>query len=414
MNRQQFWKTTAICLLAALALTSCMPPASNSGGPKRAPTQTRQLAPGAAVMSPFADTAYIDDGSPGANQKVVRVGLLLPLTGRNADLGKAMQDAASVSLFDKYARLSVRQQTVRVELLPKDTGDTPEQATRAMSEALADGAEFVIGPLFADATAAVAPIAKEKNISILSLSNNRTQANSGVFMFGFSPAEQAERIVSYALANGKTKIAVLAPNSPLGDTVIVAAREAAQRQGLKLVVEAKYLLQGAGMDNALNTLVPPGTTPQFNAILIPEGGAALDTIMRGLSARGVKPSNVQFLGTGIWDDAELLRRVNLDTAWFASSPPTLTSQFDTRFRTTYGYAAPRIASLAYDAVALAVTLATSGRPFDAPTLTNPVGYAGPANGIFRLRTNGMVQRGLAVMQVDGSNLQVISPAPNGF
>jgi branched-chain amino acid transport system substrate-binding protein len=152
----------------------------------------------------------------------------------------------------------------------------------------------------------------------------------------------------------------------------------------------------------------------FDAILIPEGGATLDTILRGLNSRGVKPSNVKFLGTGLWDDAELLRRVNLESAWVASSPPELTSQFDARFRETYKYAPPRIASLTYDAVALTVTLATSGRAFDTPTLTNAGGFAGPANGIFRLRANGQVQRGLAVMQVYGGSLKVVSPAPSSF
>jgi hypothetical protein len=123
---------------------------------------------------------------------------------------------------------------------------------------------------------------------------------------------------------------------------------------------------------------------------------------------------VKFLGTGLWDDTDLLRRVNLESAWFASSPPELTDAFETRFRETYHYPPPRIASLTYDAVALAVTLATSGRSFDIPTLTNPSGFAGPANGIFRLRANGITQRGLAVMEVHGAELTVISPAPRSF
>ena len=400
-------------MIAGVLVSSCMAPPPRPYGTQQAPNLSRSLT--AAVISPYGNTATnTEDTEAMANQKVVRVALLLPLSGRNAALGKALQDAASVSLFDKYARLSVRDQTVRVELLPKDTGDTPEQAARAASEALAQGAEFIIGPLFADATAAAAPIAQAKNISILSFSNTRTKASPGTYMFGFSPAEQTDRIVTYALQNGKSRIAVLAPNSPLGETVLAAARDAASKQGQKLAGEAKYLLQGAGMDTALNSLVQAGQTPAFDAILIPEGGTALDTIMRGLNARGVRPSTVQFLGTGLWDDGELLRRVNLDTAWFASSPPTLTSQFEARFKTTYGYAPPRIASLAYDAVALAVTLATSGRPYDAITLSSPSGYSGPANGIFRLRANGITQRGLAVMQVDGANLKVISSSPTGF
>ena len=417
-NRYRIWHRRAVCGLTALVLASCMAPPPRPSGVQRSPDLSRSLATGTSGMVPStnatgnAASAGGDASNP--NQKVVRVGLLLPLSGRNAELGKALQDAATVSLFDKYARLSLRDQTVRVELLPKDTGDTAEQAGIAMESAVKDGAEFIIGPLFADATSVAAPIARAKNINVLSLSNTRGQASPGTFMFGFSPAEQAERIVTYALNNGKPRIAVLVPNSPLGDTVLSAARGVMEHQGLKLAYEAKYTAQGSGIDTALNSLVQAGKPPAFDAILIPEGGPVLDTIMRGLSARGVKPSTVKFLGTGLWDDADLLRRVNLDTAWFASSPPELTSQFETRFRDTYHYAPPRIASLTYDAVALAVTLATSGRAYDVVTLTTPSGYAGPANGIFRLRANGMVQRGLAVMEVQNGSLRVISPPPVAF
>ena len=411
-NRYRFWNAAAASLVTLLIVAGCMAPQTHSYNTQSSPAISRNLAPDSAKITPRGAGNPADDAAP-ADQKVVRVGLLLPLTGRNAELGKALQDAATVSLFDKYARLSLRSQTVRVELLPKDTGDTPEQAGAAMQQAIKDGAQFVIGPLFADATSSAAPYARDKNINVLSFSNTRTQASPGTFMFGFSPAEQTERIVTYALMNGKSRIAVLAPNSALGETVLEAARTAASKQGAKLI-EAKYLVQGAGIDTALNSLVQAGKPAPFDAILIPEGGTTLDTLMRGLAARGVRPSNVKFLGTGLWDDADLLRRVNLDTAWFASSPPELTSQFETRFKETYHYAPPRIASLAYDAVALAVTIATSGRSFDTVTLANPAGFSGPANGIFRLRANGTVERGLAVMEVHGGGLSVISPPPVSF
>jgi hypothetical protein len=153
----------------------------------------------------------------------------------------------------------------------------------------------------------------------------------------------------------------------------------------------------------------------FDSLLLPEGGQqALATILRALSTRGVTPQNVQFLGTGFWDEADLLRRTALTGAWLASSPPNLTAHFEQRFMNTYHYVPARISSLAYDAVALGVTLATSGRGFGPDALTQPAGYSGPANGIFRLRANGTVQRGLAVLEVRGADLIVIDPAPAGF
>jgi hypothetical protein len=149
-------------------------------------------------------------------------------------------------------------------------------------------------------------------------------------------------------------------------------------------------------------------------LLLPEGGQALGTIIRTLNTRGVNSSTVQLLGTGIWDDAALVRRVSLDGAWFASSPPQGTIAFEQRFRNTYQYAPPRIASLAYDAVALAVTLAMAPEPFGPTMITSNAGFAGPANGIFRFRPDGKVERGLAVLEVQAGAFKVMSPPPAGF
>lgn len=410
--------------LALLAMTGCVKnaPQPTSAGPipngvHAAPRQNVNLTPtrdGSLIVPPGFEGGPQGVNTQIATGKTVRVGLLLPLTGRNAALGKDMQDAATVSLFDQYARLSTAQQQVRVELLPKDTGDNPQQAQVALEQALADGAQLIIGPVFGDATAAIAPAAAAKNVSLVSFTNNTAVAAPGVYTFGFSPEEQAQRVIGYAMRRGHTRIAALVPNTPTGKLVLNAARSTLQSGNMALVAEAIYAPQAVGIENALNQLLPPGQPPAFDTLLLPEGGPALATILRALNVRGVNASNVQLIGTGFWDEANLLRRTNLSGAWLASSPPHLTAQYEQRFAATYGYAPTRISSLAYDAVALAVTLATSGRGFSQSVLTQPAGYSGPANGIFRLNPNGTVQRGLAVLRVDGVNLSVIDDAPPGF
>lgn len=377
------------------------------------PVEEVQVAPQRAIIDLAPREVRGPLQQPGTG-KVVKVGLLLPLTGGNADIGRAMQDAATVALFDKYANLSPAQASIRVELLPKDTGDTPAQARVAMQSALDEGAELIIGPLFADATQAAAPLAAERGISVISLSNNRGAAGSGIYAFGFSPQEQTIRVVRFALASGKLRVAALVPDAPLGEAVLAAAREATESVGTKLAAEVRYAPQGVGIEAALSQLLPPGGPPNFDALLLPEGGPALATILRALASRGVSLPQVQLLSTGMWDDANLIRRVNLEGAWLASSPPQATALFEQRFAATYKYVPPRIASLSYDAVALAVTLATSGRPFVPVALNNSAGFAGPANGVFRLKPDGTVERALAVLQVQGSGFVVIDPAPQGF
>jgi ABC-type branched-subunit amino acid transport system substrate-binding protein len=325
-----------------------------------------------------------------------------------------MQDAASVALFDRYARLSPQLMGIKVELLPLDTGDTPQQAQAAMQQALEAGSEFIIGPIFSESTAAAAPIAADKGISVLSFSNNTSLARSGVYTFGFSPTEQTERIVGFALKKGKTRIAALVPNSSLGSSVLDAASRVLKDADNELVAVARYAPQGVGIERALSELIPQGSPPKFDALLLPEGGAALGTILRSLAARGVKQPEVQLLGTGLWDDATLVRRVSLDGAWLASSPPDATALFEQRFAANYNYTPQRITSLAYDAVSLAVTLATSGRGFDQSALTNNAGFKGPANGNFRLHSNGTTERSLAILQITGASFNVIDPAPISF
>ena len=416
----------ALALLAVLTGCQFMHDMANikPTPPKPAPKLATYHVPGS-VTNSAASTDSVEsrdlDGSVAAPPKAVpgqrqgmKVGLLLPLTGRSAELGKAMQDAATLSLFDKYARLAGKQANIKVELLPKDTGDTPEQAAAAAQSAITDGAELLIGPVFADATEAAGKVARDKHVPMLSLSNS-DKGGSDVYMFGFSPHDQVVRVVSYAMERGKTRVAALVPESPLGDIVVAAANEALQAKGLKLVKAVRYAPEGVGISAAVGQLSPPpGEPPAYDALILSEGGAPLNTILRTLQGHGVNSGNVQLLGTGIWDDKALLRRVPLEGAWLATSPPASTSGFDDRFLSTYQYAPPRIASLAYDAVALVVTLAVSGRPLDTSTFTSKAGFEGPANGQFRMYPNGRVEHGLAVLQVSGWGFKELEPASSGF
>ena len=100
--------------------------------------------------------------------------------------------------------------------------------------------------------------------------------------------------------------------------------------------------------------------------------------------------------------------------WFAASPPDARGHFDSRFRATYGHAPPRLASLAFDAAALAAVLAKSGPdPFTTEAIQNPRGFAG-VDGLFRFTADGLVQRGLAVLEVGPQGNTVVSPAPTSF
>ena len=119
-------------------------------------------------------------GGPGAAPQgvpagqTVKVALLLPLTGNvNAQpVAKAMKQAGELALFDF--------DKPNVQLIPKDTHGNPEGARKAAEEAVKEGAELIVGPLFANEVSAVAPIAEAGNIPVLAFSSDRNVAGNGV------------------------------------------------------------------------------------------------------------------------------------------------------------------------------------------------------------------------------------------
>ncbi len=188
--------------------------------------------------------------------------------------------------------------------------------------------------------------------------------------------------------------------------------------GRKLNPVSLYAPASVELHNDVKALVAKGTDGArftFNALFLPEGGAKLAPIMASLNDMNVTPRTVQFLGTGVWDNLDLIGNYNLDGAWLASAPPRFYEGFVTRFNNSYGYNPPRLASLSYDAVALAATLAMTPQGFSRAALASPSGYSAPANGIFRFKADGTTERKLAILQVDGrSGFIEIDPAPTRF
>jgi branched-chain amino acid transport system substrate-binding protein len=120
----------------------------------------------------------------------------------------------------------------------------------------------------------------------------------------------------------------------------------------------------------------------FDALFLPVGGSEAVSLADSLAMYDLDPQTVRRLGTGLWDDAALATQKSLDGAWFAASDPALRKAFERRYYDAYGAAPPRLSTLAYDAMSLAVVLAKSGLSvngspaYDRTSIGNPNGFAG--------------------------------------
>lgn len=340
-----------------------------------------------------------------------KVALLLPLSGPNAKLGKAMLDAAQLAFFDSGGK--------GLELVPRDTGGTPEGAAKAARAVLADKASLILGPLLKFEVAAVKPLAGAANIPVIAFSTATELAGGDVFLIGFLPRAEVVREVGFARQRGHRQFAALAPNSPYGRLMADALRQAAGPSGGEVTQVALYDPGAADVGPAIRQLLPASAAgpaaPGFDALLLPEGGERLKAIARQLAAAGLDGKNVQLLGSGLWDEPDTGSEPALVGGWFAASAPELRRGFEERFAKTYGYKPPLLASLGYDAVALAAVLSRGegGAPFSREAILNRRGFSG-VDGLFRFAPNGLVERGLAVLQVAPQGSIVVSPAPQSF
>lgn len=359
----------------------------------------------------------------------IRIGFLAPLSGPNAGLGRALFDAAQLALFDLADN--------RLVLLPRDTEGSPEKATEAARRVVAEGAQIIIGPLFANEAQAVGLVARERNVKVLSFSTDRSVAGQGTYLLGFTPDQQVERVIAYARTRGLTRFAALVPDSPYGNAVAQAASTAATAAGAQMLRQDRYPVDSGDLTptvrrfaTALRALPPrgpeeppvdgvdPNIPRPVDGVLLPEGGARLRALAPLLPFFDIDPRATRFLGTGLWDDASLSSEPALVGGWYAGPAPEGFADFSRRFEQGFGRRPPRLASLAYDATALVgilarKTAAPGSSPFDDAALTNPDGFAG-YDGIFRFQPDGLMQRGLAVLEIQRRGSRVIDPAPAGF
>lgn len=376
-----------------------------------------------------------------------RIAILVPLSGPHAHIGQALYRAAQMALFAHGER--------GIVLMPRDTQGRPDIAALMVRQVAAEGADLILGPLFSQSVSAATGEARRAGLSMIAFSNNRDVAQPGVFLLGFLPEQQVTRVVRYASTQGLQRFAGLFPDTDYGRRVAYAFHDAVTRAGNNVTQTGVYYPDAQSMFDPVRRLtnydqrvaaykrqvatLEAEDTPfaraalerlkdreavgdvGFDAVLLPEGGTNLKSLAPLLPYYEVNPKDVKFLGTGLWGEAGVGLEPALVGGWYAGPPPEHEAEFADRYQTLFEARPPRLASLGFDAMSLAVALHKSdgsqGRGardrFSSRSIARPQGFAG-TDGIFRFHENGLNERGLAVIEVMATGTRVIDPAPTRF
>ncbi len=240
-----------------------------------------------------------------------KIGLLLPLSGPQADLGKGLLNAAEMALFETGSS--------SLTLLPQDT--TPG-AHQAALKALDEGAELLLGPVFSTEVDAVKPLLSARHINLISFSTDQSVAGNGTFILGFLPSQQIERTLAYAKEKGISKIAALTPDDPYGRLIDQTLKRLEAQGSIHLLGITHYtkadILDGNPGNARLLEDLTLYKSKGLEALLIPEGGANLVDLMTLFQAH----MPLKILGSGQWDTPETLRAASiLKDGFFASPDP---------------------------------------------------------------------------------------------
>jgi branched-chain amino acid transport system substrate-binding protein len=380
----------ALAILTSLVLGGCGPIGMGGGG---GPTVAQPpVAP--PIAAPTGDTF-------GTGPR--RVALILPLTqqGGPSSVGQSLRNAAELAVSESGQNA--------ITVLVKDDQSSPEGARAAAEAAIAEGAEIIVGPLYAGNVREVGRIARAANRPVIAFSTDTSTASRGVYLLSFLVEGYVDRVVRFAASRGKKSFAALVPDSEYGNVALAQFQSVAAAAGVRVQAIERY--PRGGVTAAAQRI--GAVAGQIDALFIPEQADQMSAVSQALVAAGVDPTRIQILGTGLWNDSRVLRLPALQGAWFPAPENAGFNNFASKFRARFNSDPTRISTLSYDAMSLVSALSQMQGGLSEGTLTNSSGFNG-ADGLFRFRSDGLNDRGMSVLQIRNGSTSVVSPAPKSF
>ncbi|WP_370251291.1 penicillin-binding protein activator [Nioella sp.] len=352
-------------------------------------------------------------GLPGGSGPRVRAGapievaLLLPYGSASPG------DEIVARSLENAARLAASEfEGVQLEITVYNTAADPAQAATVAREAIQQGARVIVGPLRSDAAAAAGVAVSNSNVAIMSFSNNTEIAGGNVFVLGHTFQNTADRIAGYAMAQGRNRVVILHAQNLAGEVARDAVQQAFAARGGTVAGVASFEFSQQGVVQAIPDVMEMIRSSDANGLVITsEASAALPLFAQLLPENGLDTEEVRVMGLTRWDiPPQTLELSGLQGGWFALPDPDANAAFNARYTAAFGDAPHVLAPIAYDAMrAIAETAAEFG-VLGVTELTSSSGFAG-ANGVFRLRANGTVERAMAIATVLENQVSIIDPAP---
>ena len=193
-----------------------------------------------------------------------QIALLLPLSGRTARAGQAVQNGFMGAYFSSLEGLD-EDQTIRIYDVNTEGG-----ASAAYTSAVADGAEFVIGPLLRNSVIALAnDILVPVPVLTLNYLPDDILAPPGLYQFALAPEDEARSAAVRAINDGHTRAVALVPNNDWGRRVLSSFATEFESLGGTLLDHRSYTPANQDFSNTIEDLMAlSGSVQRYRRLAI--------------------------------------------------------------------------------------------------------------------------------------------------
>ena len=314
---------------------------------------------------------YLINGQGFSDENRIKIGLLVPLTGDNAELGKQIVKATRMAIKDINSN--------NLEIYPKDTKSDPTKTLRSATELNKMGINLVIGPVFYNNLVYLDEVS---NTTFLSLTNKTLDLPKNVISTGVNSTSQINAIKKFIEKNEIKKSIFLIPNLSYD----LEIKKGIKNSKIKTFKEFYYDIEPTKLTKQIEKITNYETRKQnlfdeitrlensedpnkekkienlkkrytlgglnFDSVIIADFDESLKSVITSLLYTDVSPKDKYFITLNQWFDESLLKEKASQPIYYPSINQENLNKFRNKFFEQFNQKPDHISLLSYDLVGL--------------------------------------------------------------
>ena len=301
----------------------------------------------------------------------IKIGLLVPMTGSNKEIGQSIIKAVSLAVKDIDNNL--------IEIYPKDTASRPNQTLKSAFELKQMGIKVVIGPVFYES---LTYLDEMKDLTFLSLTNKILDLPKNVISAGINSTSQFNTIKKFLEKNNVERTIFLTPireyefeiKKGMKDSKIETYKEYDYNTDptklTKQIEEiTKYKIRKQNLEDEI-TRIKNSNEPNkekkikrlekrytignlnFDAVVISDFDESLKSVTTSLLYTDVQPKNKYFITLNQWFDESLLKETDVQPIYYPSINKENFDDYKIKYFNAFNEDPSHLSLLSYDLVGL--------------------------------------------------------------